>query len=318
MNKVRASFLNMVEEKGGFVCHHAHFDKSHLITPEILRKSQSSLQEKWYIYRDLKESYTREDLRLRMVRCIEKMRSQGVNKCKTFIDADQIVGLTPMEVAVELKKEYSAKGFDLLLAVQPLEGVLNPFAREIFVKACEMADVVGGLPDRDKEPLSHMDFILSLAKDLGKDLDVHVGQNNIPSEQESEMVVDKVKEHNMEGRVNLVHAISLSCQTKSKRKEVIQKIKDTNTGVIVCPSAAISMKQQSNVSAPIHNSIAPVLEMLEAGVDVMLGVDNIHDLFMPLVDGDLWFECRLMMEAIRCYDLELISKIASNKRGFND
>lgn len=318
MDRIRASFLNMVEEKGGFVCHHAHFDKSHLITPEILNKSHSSLQEKWVIYRNLKESYTRDDLRHRMVKCIEKMRSQGVVKCKTFIDADQIVGLLPMEVALELKQEYATKGFELLIAVQPLEGVLNPYARKTFVKACEMADVIGGLPDRDKEPLSHMDFILSLAKDLDKDLDVHVGQNNIPSEQESEMVVDKIKEHKMEGRVNLVHAISLSCQTENKRKEVIQKIKDTDTGVIVCPSAAISMKQQSNVSAPIHNSIAPVLEMLEVGVDVMLGVDNIHDLFMPLVDGDLWFECRLMMEAIRCYDLEVISKIASNKRGFND
>ena len=76
------------------------------------------------------------------------------------------------------------------------------------------------------------------------------------------------------------------------------------------------MKQQSDVIAPIHNSIAPVLELHQAGVDVMMGVDNIYDLFMPLVDGDMWFESRLMMEAIRCYDLNLISDIATNKRGF--
>jgi cytosine deaminase len=51
-------------------------------------------------------------------------------------------------------------------------------------------------------------------------------------------------------------------------------------------------------------------------VEVMLGVDNIHDLFMPLVDGDMWFESRLLMEAIRCYDFDLISKIATCTRGF--
>ena len=76
------------------------------------------------------------------------------------------------------------------------------------------------------------------------------------------------------------------------------------------------MKQKSNIYAPIHNSLAPVMELVEAGVNVALGVDNIQDLFMPLVDGDLWFESRLLMEAIRCYDLDLISDIATNRRGF--
>ena len=43
-----------------------------------------------------------------------------------------------------------------------------------------------------------------------------------------------------------------------------------------------------------------------------LGVDNINDLYMPLVDGNMWFESRLLMEATRCYDLNLISDIATN------
>ena len=311
-------FLSKVQEKGGFVCHHAHFDKAYLISPETLEKSQSSLQEKWKLYRELKENYTGADLYNRMCRGVETMISQGVTKCRTFIDADEIVGTLPMEVALKVKSYYRTKGFDLQLAVQPLEGVLEASPQRAFVEACEMADVVGGLPDRDENPEAHMDFIFSLAKRLGKPVDVHVGQNNIPSERESQMVVSKVIEHGLEGQVNLVHAISLACQDTYRRSSTIRKIKDTNTGVIVCPSAAISMKQQTHLYAPIHNSIAPVMELVEAGVDVMLGVDNIHDLFMPLVDGDMWFESRLLMEAVRCYDLDLISSIASNTRGFND
>ena len=313
---VESFFLNKVDEKGGFVCHHAHFDKAYLINEKALAISQSSLQEKWILYRKLKEEYTEYTLHTRMARCIEHMIYQGVSKCRTFIDADQIVGLLPMKVAVNLKREYAKKGFDLQLAIQPLEGVLEPESQKIFVQACEMADVIGGLPDRDENPHAHMDFIFNLAKDLGKPIDVHVGQNNVPSERESEMVVDKVIEHGLEGRVRLVHAISLACQPKEDRTRIITKLSETGTNVIVCPSAALSMKQQSNILAPIHNSIAPVMELIEGGVDVMLGVDNIHDLFMPLVDGDLWFECRLMMEAIRCYDLDLIASIASNSKGF--
>ena len=69
------------------------------------------------------------------------------------------------------------------------------------------------------------------------------------------------------------------------------------------------------MTAPLHNSIAPVPKLLDAGVPVYLGIDNVYDLFMPLVDGDLWFECRLLMEACRCYDLDRIARLATDKSG---
>lgn len=70
------------------------------------------------------------------------------------------------------------------------------------------------------------------------------------------------------------------------------------------------------MTAPLHNSIAPVPKLLDAGVPVYLGVDNVYDLFMPLVDGDLWFECRLLMEACRFYDIDRVAKIATDRSGF--
>ena len=37
---------------------------------------------------------------------------------------------------------------------------------------------------------------------------------------------------------------------------------------------------------------------------------------MPLTDGDMWFECRLLMEACRFYDLEAVAEMACDKSGF--
>ena len=50
------------------------------------------------------------------------------------------------------------------------------------------------------------------------------------------------------------------------------------------------MKQQSNYYAPIHNSVGPVKMLLDQGVSVGLGIDNIEDIFVPFCDGDLSFE----------------------------
>ncbi len=54
-----------------------------------------------------------------------------------------------------------------------------------------------------------------------------------------------------------------------------ERMKDLNVSVIVCPSAAISMKQNHFTYSPIHNSIAPVNMLLETGVDVKLGIDMV-------------------------------------------
>ena len=71
------------------------------------------------------------------------------------------------------------------------------------------------------------------------------------------------------------------------------------------------MRQLDQFLAPVHNSIANVPEMLEAGVLVGLGVDNIADFYEPFVDGDMWTELRLLQEACRYYDLDELVKIAS-------
>ena len=47
---------------------------------------------------------------------------------------------------------------------------------------------------------------------------------------------------------------------------------------------------------------------MKAGVRCYLGVDNVHDLFMPMVDGDIWTECRMLMEACRFYDIQAVAK----------
>ena len=156
---------------------------------------------------------------------------------------------------------------------------------------------------------------MSIARDLNKKLDVHVDQENNPQEHETEMLARKTIEHGLEGRVSAVHAISVAAKTPLEQDRIVQLVKDAGVSVIVCPSAALSMKPL-DLAAPLHNSIAPVPKLLEAGVPVYLGADNIYDLFMPLVDGDMWFECRVLMEACRFYDLKRVAEIACDKSGF--
>jgi hypothetical protein len=308
---LRLRFLELVAQRGGFASHHAHFDKAYLINLENLRLSQVDMQKKWELYKSLKESYTREDLIERISRGLEAMIAQGAAYCRTMVDADSTVGLLPIEAAMEVKKRY----FDQIVfevGVQPLQGVLDPASYEQYAEACAMADFCGGLPSRDHlQGAKHLDVVFQLAKKLGKPVDVHVDQENNPLETETELLAMKTIEHGLQGRVYGVHAISVAAKDEREQDRIIEKVVEADVGIIVCPSAALSMKQL-DMNAPLHNSIAPFVKMKAAGVRLFLGVDNVHDLFMPIVDGDMWTECRVLMEACRFYDLDAVADWACN------
>lgn len=309
---LRLHFLQQAERLGGLASHHAHLDKSYLITRENLRLSQVDMQKKWELYRYLKENYGHEDLVERMSRGVKAMIAQGVTYCRTMVDADSIVGLLPMRAALDVKRLF-ADEIRFEIGVQPLEGVLDPASHEQYLEACELADYCGGLPSRDRpRQEQHLDVILGTAKRLGKPIDVHVDQENNPLENETELLALKTIEHGMQGRVFGIHAISLAAKDDREQNRIIDKVLEADMGIIICPSAALSMKQLP-MDGPLHNSIAPYPKLRDAGVRCYLGVDNVHDLFMPMVDGDMWTECRMMMEACRFYDIDAMAEFACAK-----
>tara|TARA_Y100000389_G_scaffold203006_1_gene250072 strand:+ start:6247 stop:7092 length:846 start_codon:yes stop_codon:yes gene_type:complete len=277
------------------------------------------MKDKWHLTNDIKKGYTVKSLRDRMEYTILGLYSQNCKYLRTFIDVDDVVQMTCMQEAYKLKRRYKETlGMNIQLATQPLGGLVNKIENlNLFEEACQIADVVGCLPSIDGlEAEQHLDIAFSTAKRLNKPVEAHLDQLNLPIENETEMFCDFVEKYNFQGKARTIHSISVSCKTEDKQYEIAERLRELDVGVVICPSAAISMTQHSEYEAPIHNSIAPLKVLLESNVKVGLGVDNIRDLFMPLCDGDLSFELKLLAEATRTYDVDILEKIAQNKMGF--
>ena len=241
---------------------------------------------------------------------------QNCLKMRTFVDIDTIVGLRPLIAALKVKETWKQYNVELQIGTQLLEGLSTRGSVHLFNEASKMVDFIGCLPSRDKNPHNQLDLVFEKASELGLDVEAHLDQCNIPHERETEMFCDFVEEYNYQGKSRAIHCISLACQPEKYQKKIARRLKKLDIGVIVCPSAAISMTQHSEYYAPIHNSIGPVKILLDNGVNVGLGVDNIEDIFVPYCDGDLMFELRLLAEATRIYDQKTLLKIAENNMGF--
>ncbi|OGJ05587.1 hypothetical protein A2456_01195 [Candidatus Nomurabacteria bacterium RIFOXYC2_FULL_36_19] len=308
---LKTQMLEAIKEKGGFVNCHAHFDKSYFITREGLEKSTVSMEEKWRMSDGIKRNSTVEDIKVRIRRALDTLVSQGCKLTCTFVDAYDAVGHKAIDAALAVKEEYKNK-ITMLIASQPLGGLIDDEARVLYEEITAKADIAGGLPSKDRpNDEKHLDYLFKIAKKLNKPVHVHIDQENNPNERDTEKLISAVRRHNYEGRTVAVHAISVSAQAKEYRTKIYKEMAELGMAVLVCPSAVISMRQLDQFLAPVHNSIANVSEMLEAGVLVGLGIDNIADFYEPFVDGDMWVELRLMQEACRYYNLDELVKIAS-------
>lgn len=308
---LKTQFLKEVEKKGGFINCHAHLDKAFYITKETLQKSMLDMEAKWLMSDDIKKNSSEDDIANRVRTGVELMLKQGVKKALTFVDAYSAVNQKAINAVIQVKKEYNGK-FNLLNSTQPLGGLINPKERKIFEMASAKADTVGGLPSRDRPYMQkNFDILFSIAKNLNKPIHIHIDQENNPHERDTELLLYYTKKYGYEGRVVAIHALSISAQPKKYREKIYKAMADLGISVVVCPTIAINMRQLDKYNAPIHNSIANVPEMIEAGITVGLGVDDVADFYHPFCDLDLWIEMRGLMDACRYYNFDELVKIAT-------
>lgn len=308
---LKEQMLTEIQNRGGFVNCHAHFDKAFYITKEGLDKSMVDMEVKWNMSDDIKRKSTQEEIEERIEKGLTLLINQGVKITCSFIDAYEAVEHRAIDAAQNMQKKYKDK-IQFLTITQPLGGLQKKEAIDLYEAITAKANIVGGLPSKDRpNELQHYDVLFSVAKNQNKPMHVHIDQENNPNEKDTETLIEQTIKHGYQGRVTAIHSISTSAQPKEYRSEIYKKLADAGIAVVVCPSAALAMRQLDQYTSPIHNSIANVPEMLEAGVLVGLGVDNVYDYYQPFVDGDMWTELRMLQEACRYYNFENLVKIAS-------
>ncbi len=327
----------IVKTLGGYENAHAHLDRANTMDSKYwahmnldprevasfsLRVKQNSVG---YLHTGL--AYTSEDLYARMKSELERMTTiLGVKEVTSFIDVSPDIRLRALEAALKLKDDF-AERIKFQVGAYPVFGFKErpeekPTRWELFKEAAEMADFLGTLPDRDADGIGideHFRRVLQLGRDLDKEVHCHVDQDNTPDQNQTETLIEAVRwlgspKKDSEPSVWAVHVISPSCYPEEHFRRLVDGLLKYNIGVISCPSAAISMRQLRNYVTPTHNSVARILELLEAGVYVKIGTDNISDIFIPNGDGKIESELWSAASFCRFYRENIWAKVGSGTR----
>ncbi|WP_367111770.1 amidohydrolase [uncultured Psychrobacter sp.] len=212
----------------------------------------------------------------RAEKCIELMQSYGSTFARCHANVDPVSGLKSLEHLLLALDNYR-DSFDWQIAAFPQHGILYSQSESLLREAAQMdIDFIGGLDptvvDGDME--KSLDIMFGVALDYNKGIDIHLHEDLPSGKAVMEHMIKRVKENPvLQGKTFITHAYALAMLPSQELKNIADQFAKHGIGIIS--------------SVPIGKQVIPLPTLIEHGVKVLTGTDNLMDNFSPFGTGDM-------------------------------
>lgn len=222
---------------------------------------------------------------------------------------DENIGLKSLEALIELREEYKDRLLIQIVAF-PQDGIVKSQENyEYLEEALKLgADLVGGIPATEDDPIKHMEMIFDLAIKYDVDVDMHIDETDDPTSLTLKDLAEMTIANGYKGRVTAGHCCSLSANTREAIAPVIELVKKAGISIITLPSTNLYLQGRGD-SYNVRRGIAPVKFLLENNIPVLIGSDNIRDPFNPFGNGDLLEELLVSAHGVHMGGEEDLNKL---------
>jgi cytosine deaminase len=248
---------------------------------------------------EAKRRFTPEDIGRRARRALELAIRHGTTAMRTHVEVDPIVGLSGMAAILPLQREY-AWAVDLQICVFPQEGIHQaPGTEALLREALRMGgDAVGGVPYNDTDPRAHLDTVFDLAREFDRDVDLHLDFFDEPGARE--LLIGEVAERALargwRGRVVAGHVSALGALPPEAVAPIAARVREAGVSILVLPATDLYLMGRSD-PRNVRRGLAPVRQLLDAGVNVAVATNNVQNPFTPFGDCDLLRVANLLATA---------------------
>ena len=266
----------------GLVNPHMHLDKA--LLGEDLTNETWSFDEAIKLTIDRKVNYQIEEICSRAARVIEMAAISGTTSMRAFADVDSYGGMRPLKALIQLRETYRDI-IDLQVVAFPQEGIIRqPGTDELMYEAMRLgADVVGGIPwyEHDEpDAREHTDLVFKIAKEFKADVHMLVDDTDDPNSRTLEYLALATMRNSYQGRVTASHCEALSSYNDVHADRVIKLVVNSQLN-IACNSHINLVLNGRKDRQPIRRGITRVKELLDHGVNVCSGQDDVCDPYYP-------------------------------------
>ncbi len=219
----------------------------------------------------VKENYDQSWIIENVRRALDLAVIHGNLHIRAFADVDSKARLEGVKALIQAREEYNDL-LDLQVVAFPQDGVVRePGAEELIREALNLGvDLVGGIPwieYTEADELAHIRKMFALAIEYDRGISMLVDDAGDPTLKTLEMMAVETVKNNWQGRVLAHHARAMELYPKPYFQKLAALLKKAQIGVVSDPH-----------TGPLH---ARVKELLEEGVLVCLGQDDISDAYYP-------------------------------------
>jgi cytosine/creatinine deaminase len=264
---------------------HAHFDTA--LTAERVPNPTGDLAGAIAAWLAHQGSVTRDDFVERATDAALRGLANGTTAIRSHVGIYEPVGIKAVEALLEVREALRGRvDVQLVALTVRLTGPECADLRAMLRAAMELgADVVGGCPHLDPDPVAYHDLTLSLAAALGRPIDLHTDETLDPSVLHLPHFAERVAEMGFPYGATASHCVSLGVQPPEVAASVAERVAAARVAVVCNPQTNLFLQARGQRSAPVRGLTA-LRPLLEAGVTVAAGGDNLRDPFNPVGRAD--------------------------------
>jgi cytosine/creatinine deaminase len=260
---------------------HAHFDTA--LTADRIPNPTGDLVGAIDAWLDYQGSVPRDDFVARATEAALLGVANGATAIRTHVGIYAPVGVTAVEALLEVRERLrDLVDLQVVALTVQLTGPECAELRELLRAAMELgADVMGGCPHLDPRPIDYHDLTLSLAAEFGRPIDLHTDETLDPEVLYLPHFAALVTTTGFPYGATASHCVSLGVQPPERAAQVAAQVAAAKVAVVCNPQTNLFLQARGQDSAPVRGLTA-VRALLDAGVTVAGGGDNLRDPFNPV------------------------------------
>lgn len=264
---------------------HAHLDKAYLADDVAnpdgdLAGAVAAMRAAW-------PALAEGDVEGRAGRAVRALVSSGCTAIRTHVDATAEAGLRPVEALLSVREELGHLcTLEIAALSHPLTGPDAVATRSVLLAALDAGvDVVGGAPHLEEDPAAALRWVLDVAAERGLPVDVHLDEVLDPAADHLPLLAREVDVRGLGGRVTASHCVSHGLFPPEYQREVGRMLAGAGVAVVSLPRTNLFL-QARRIEQATPRGLAGVRALLDAGVVVAGGGDNLEDPFSPVGQAD--------------------------------
>ncbi|WP_460774631.1 amidohydrolase family protein [Microbacterium sp. GXF7504] len=260
---------------------HAHLDKAY--TWDAAGRPEGSLEDAVACWQRFGALLTEEEIAANARRQVLAALGAGVTAIRTHANyhegPDPLRGIRAL---IALREEFRG-----LVDIQVVALHGSDRGDDVVREAVALGiDLIGGVPHLAADPAAELDRTLRLAEEAGLGVDLHADETLAPEAGDLLRLAERTRDWPAARTRAAGHCVSLAMVEPDRLDHVLRASAEASVSIITNPLTNLYLQGWRHpVATP--RGIPPLRTVIDAGVTLAAGGDNVQDPFNPLGNGDM-------------------------------